>query len=237
LRCYPTLDRRLRRVEGGITSQTPLVSSGSVSAVDRNLAGHASIILSVAAGIGLLMVAAAFVLDSGLEAVKSIGGLSPTAVPAQTAQIVLALDTLFPVFFGAGLAVLLTSVQARGNRPLIRLALTALLVAVVADFAENALVFNAMSGGDVSTVQGVLTVIKYAGLALVAVMASAVLPAGGFLGQLVHVLTRYLFPVAIAVLISGIGGEFTGQIIGAGFPFMLMLLALYAANREAEHAS
>lgn len=216
---------------GALTRQDTIVlRDDPLPTVEYNLAGHASILLSLAAGIGFLLVAAAFVLESGLLAVQSIGGLSPVGVPAQTAQIVLALDTLFPVFFGAGLGVLLTSVQARGNRPLIRLALTALLVAVIADFAENALVFNTMSGGEIDAAQGVLTVIKYAGLALVAVMASAVLPSSGFLGQLVHVLVRYVFPVAIAVLLSGLGGETARQAIGAGFPVILMVLALFAAQ-------
>lgn len=201
------------------------------SSVTNMLAAQASILLSIAAGIGILLGFAALGLPGGREAVPTIGGVLYSVAPIETARIVLALDTLFPVFYGAGLAVLATSFKTRGNRPLVRLILTTLLVVVVADFSENALAFGVMAGEPISPFMFPLTVIKYASIAFASVMLSSVAPRDGGFGWVVHILLRYIFPVLIALLIAGVGGNVVREIVGASFPVSLLLLALYAGDQ------
>jgi len=100
--------------------------------------------------------------------------------------------------------------------------------AVLADFSENALVFKALTGGDTYAVQWPLTVIKYAMLALSAVLLSSIMVVSGMLGTMAMLFLRFFFPISIAVLVAGIGGRMGGDIVGATFPLGLMLLAIYA---------
>ncbi len=226
-----------------VTKSAPEASSKSYSAKSNGhavsingssaLLTQAAMLLSIATGIGLLLGLAVFGLPGGREAVPTMGGVMTATAPLQTAQIVLALDTLFPLFYGAGLAVLVTCFKTRANRPIVRIALTALLVAVVADFAENALAFGVLSGGAVSPFFFPLTVIKYASIAFAGLLVSSIAPRDGALGMIVHGLLRYAFPVLIALLVSGIGGELVRMIVGASFPISLLLLALFASERSA----
>jgi len=130
--------------------------------------------------------------------------------------------------FGAGFALLATAFQTRGNSSLVKLILTALLFVVLADFSENALVFKALTGGETYAFQWPLTVIKYALLALSAVLLSCVIAVEGRLGSIVIIFLRFIFPISIAALVAGIGGRIGSDVIGATFPFGLLLLAVYA---------
>lgn len=198
------------------------------SQTSSNLLSNASILLAIATGIAILFAFVMVLLPGGRDAVPAMGGVLEANTPLKTAQIVFFLDILFPITFGAGFALLATAFQTRGNRPIVRMVLTGILFAVLADFSENALVFKALTGGDTYAVQWPLTVIKYAMLALSAVLLSSIMVVSGILGTMAILFLRFFFPISIAVLVAGIGGRMGGDIVGATFPLGLMLLAIYA---------
>lgn len=190
----------------------------------------ASILLAIAAGIAILLGLAMVFLPGGKDAVPAMGGVLQASAPLETAQIVFMLDILFPITFGAGFALLANAFQCRGNRPIVRMILTALLLVVLADFSENALVFKTLTGGEVYVAQWPLTVIKYAMLALSAVLLSTIININVFVGMTSMIFLRYGFPILIALLVSGIGGRVAGDVVGASFPLGLILLSIYAMN-------
>ena len=203
-------------------------STKLLSQTSSNLLSNASILLAIATGIAILFAFVMVLLPGGRDAVPAMGGVLEANTPLKTAQIVFFLDILFPITFGAGFALLATAFQTRGNRPIVRMVLTGILFAVLADFSENALVFKALTGGDTYAVQWPLTVIKYAMLALSAVLLSSIMVVSGMLGTMAMLFLRFFFPISIAVLVAGIGGRMGGDIVGATFPLGLMLLAIYA---------
>ncbi|MEM7068098.1 MAG: hypothetical protein AAF478_04365 [Pseudomonadota bacterium] len=196
--------------------------------VNSDLAKQAAIMLLIATIVGVLFGFAMLNLEGGREAVPAIGGMLDTQVPAQTASIVFFLDLLFPISFGAGFVLLASSLQAGSKQPAIRLLLTAVLVGITFDFLENALVFSTLTGEEPYVLRWPMTVLKYASLGFASVLLSAIMPRIGKLSSLVHLVTRYVFPVSIAALLSGLGGEQARDLIGASFPAALFLLALYA---------
>ncbi len=208
------------------------ISSANQRAADSTQAwilSAATILLTTAAAVCVLMILAVMLLPDGRLAAAAIGGFPSSLPQARTMQWFMLLDTLFPLFYGSGFAALAAGMQIRGNRPVIRLALTAILIGVVADFAENSSIFSAMqSTGDVPGHVQLLTVIKYASLAFAGVLISAVMPAAGVIGILARTATRYVFPVGIAIMVSMIGGEIARGLVGLGFPVGLILLAVYA---------
>lgn len=208
-----------------------IVEAPRESRKEPGLLGHASVTLSLAAGFGFLMLLAALFLPDGISAVRATGGFPEGAVSQQSAQIVLTLDTLFPTFLFAGLALLVTGFQSRGNRPLVRLILTALLVVMISDLAENALVFIAVTGGEANAFQPTLTAVKYAVLAFAGIMLTALLPIKDSLGQFVHVLLRYAYPLGAAFLLSGLGGPVVRDVIAVLLPIAVLVLAIYSQQR------
>lgn len=198
------------------------------SKTSSGLLSTASVLLAIATGIAILFAVVMAFLPGGQDAVPAMGGVLQATAPLKTAQIVFFLDILFPITFGAGFALLATAFQTRGNRPIVRMILTALLFVVLADFSENALVFKVLTGEETLLVQWPLTVIKYAMLGISAVFLSSILVVSGLLGTIVMLFLRFIFPISIAILLAGIGGRFGSDIVGASFPLGLLLLALYA---------
>lgn len=196
--------------------------------VNSDLLSNASVLLAIATGIAILFAIVMAMLPGGLDAVPAMGGVLQTTSPLKTAQIVFFLDILFPITFGAGFALLATAFQTRGNRPIVRMILTALLFVVLADFSENALVFKALTGGETYPVQWPLTVIKYAMLGISAVLLSTIMVVSGIMGMVAMLFLRFVFPISIAALVAGMGGRLGSDVVGASFPIGLLLLALYA---------
>lgn len=196
--------------------------------VNSDLLSNASVLLAIATGIAILFAIVMAMLPGGLDAVPAMGGVLQTTSPLKTAQIVFFLDILFPITFGAGFALLATAFQTRGNRPIVRMILTALLFVVLADFSENALVFKALTGGETYPVQWPLTVIKYAMLGISAVLLSTIMVVSGIMGMVAILFLRFVFPISIAALVAGMGGRLGSDVVGASFPIGLLLLALYA---------
>ncbi len=219
-----------RTPSGGnrMSSPTPTVN------YNKPILGQASVLLFIATALAVLLGAAMFTLLGGREGVPAMGGLIDAQVPLLPAQVIFLLDTLFPVFFGGGFALLATGLQTRGNRPLVRLVLTAILIAVISDFIENSMVFRTMSGQEPPAIRWSFTVVKYAGLAFAGVMISGILPKIGKLGYLSHFLVRYLFPISVAFLVSGFGGESIRDLVGISFPLALLILGLYARKLSME---
>jgi hypothetical protein len=199
-----------------------------LSKMSSELLSNASVLLAIATGIAILFAIVMATLPGGVDAVPAMGGVLQATAPLKTAQIVFFLDILFPITFGAGFALLATAFQTRGNRPIVRMILTALLFVVLADFSENSLVFKALTGGETYPVQWPLTVIKYAMLGISAVLLSAIMVVSGVLGTIAMLFLRFVFPLSIAFLVAGIGGRLGSDVVGASFPIGLLLLALYA---------
>jgi len=135
----------------------------------------------------------------------------------------------------SGIAILFALVMAvlpGGNRPIIRMILTALLFVVLADFSENALVFKSLTGGQTLAIQWPLTVIKYAMLGISAVLLSFIMVIKGIMGTISMLFLRFVFPISIAVLVASIGGRIGSDVIGATFPLGLLLLAIYARQQS-----
>ena len=202
------------------------------SETSYNLLLNASTLLAIASGIAILFALVMAVLPGGKDAVPAMGGVLEANVPLETAQIVFFLDILFPITFGAGFALFATAFQTHGNRPIIRMILTALLFVVLADFSENALVFKSLTGGQTLAIQWPLTVIKYAMLGISAVLLSFIMVIKGIMGTISMLFLRFVFPISIAVLVAGIGGRIGSDVIGATFPLGLLLLAIYARQQS-----
>jgi len=218
-------DHEISQIVANTTSENPPANISDTSI--RHLE-NASTFLAIATGIAILLGAVMVFLPGGYDAVPAMGGVLNATVPIQTAQVSFLLDILFPITFGAGFALLANAFQTRGNRPVVRMILTALLFAVLADFSENALVFKALTGAETHAVQWPLTVIKYATLGLAAVLLSSVMLKRGLLGDICLIFLRYVFPVSVAILVAGIGGRIGSDLVGASFPVGLLLLAIYA---------
>lgn len=232
--------RKMRKDAAAVPVPAALASSQALSEstsenkvqpipkVNSDLLSNASVLLAIATGIAILFAIVMAMLPGGLDAVPAMGGVLQTTSPLKTAQIVFFLDILFPITFGAGFALLATAFQTRGNRPIVRMILTALLFVVLADFSENALVFKALTGGETYPVQWPLTVIKYAMLGISAVLLSTIMVVSGIMGMVAILFLRFVFPISIAALVAGMGGRLGSDVVGASFPIGLLLLALYA---------
>ena len=211
------------------------------SRIRQDLARNASIVLSLAAGVFILMGMLVAAKVAGAEdALRAFGGnflQAPQNLVPDISRLVLLMDTLFPMLLGAGFAMLLSSVQERGNRPLVRLALTAVLVGVLADFTENALVFSGLQDNTVSPFQIIFSILKYGMFALAAVLASALVPVRGVMGWMVKLLLLFVFPFAAALSICKIGAinvfgieeKMITAFIGVVFLVTILSLAIYAA--------
>ena len=211
------------------------------SRIRQDLARNASFVLSLAAGVFILMGMLVAAKVAGAEdALRAFGGnfmQAPQNLVPDIFRLVLLMDTLFPMLLGAGFAMLLSSVQERGNRPLVRLALTAVLVGVLADFTENALVFSGLQDNTVSPFQIIFSILKYGMFALAAVLASVLVPIRGGMGWLVKLFLLFVFPFAAALSICKIGAinvfgieeKMITAFIGVVFLVTILSLAIYAA--------
>lgn len=217
-----------------ITSVTADKVSRRFSQTSSNLLSNASLLLAIATGIAILFAVVMAVLPGGQDAVPAMGGVLEATAPLKTAQVVFFLDIVFPITFGAGFALLATAFQTRGNRPIVRMILTALLFVVLADFSENALVFKALTGGDTLAVQWPLTVVKYSMLGISAVLISSIMVIKGIMGIVSMLFLRFFFPLSIAILVAGVGGRMGSDVIGATFPLGLLLLAIYSKMLSSE---
>ncbi|MEM8649236.1 MAG: hypothetical protein AAGF54_01775 [Pseudomonadota bacterium] len=207
-------------------------SEAEAEKLNTHLLSSASYLLAVAAGLAFLFGATMFMAPGGREAVAVMGGVLEATAPETTNRWVFMLDTLFPIFFGAGLACFVAAFTTKENRPLARFALTVLVAAVLADFSENALAFQLLNGDEVFPVQFIFTSIKYAGLGLAGAITATLIDTDGNLGKVVWAALFIVFPILAALLVSGIAGAPGREIAGSFFPFILLLLAIYA-NRLA----
>jgi len=222
------------RPEPDRKKQNPAIS------VKRKLASHASTLLALAAGVAILFSLADFALEGNFRELRAVGGNLPAnlnELDPERLKIFLGLDTLFPMLLAGGLALLVVGVQVRGNRPIVRLVLTALLVGLMADFVENSLVFNALKTLENSPFQLLATTIKFGALAFAGLLAAALLPIIGLPGRVVHILLGYVYPVmaawSIYTVMTARPFEPSDNLIVrfgiyAMLPAILLILAFYA---------
>ena len=216
-------------------ADTSGISVGNVAPVskpsffDSNSLSAASMVLTVAAGLAILMALLAANLPAGKEAVLAFAGfgLGSESVPARTIQWLRGLDMLLPAFCAGGLALFFSGFQKRGNRPLVRLALLALLFAFIADMAENSAVMN-LAGARNTGGMFLSTYAKYGLLVLAFVVGSAVVDTSSKLGKVVMFVLRFVLPIVFAVLISGLAGTPMLALAALIFVLSLFLFAVYA---------
>ena len=203
-------------------------SEAEAEKFNTHFLSSASYLLAVAAGLAFLFGATMYMAPGGREAVAVMGGVLEATAPETTNRWVFMLDTLFPIFFGSGLACFIAAFITNENRPLGRVALIVLVAAVLADFSENALAFQLLNGGGIFPVQFIFTSIKYAGLGLAGAITATLIDTEGNLGKIVWAALFIIFPLLAALLVSGIAGAPGREIAGSFFPFILLLLAIYA---------
>ena len=202
-------------------SNSGFFSGGTLSA--------ASIVLTVAAGLSILMALLAANLPSGKEAVLAFAGfgLGSEAVPARTIQWLRGLDMLFPAFCAGGLALFFSGFQKRGNRPIVRLVLLALLFAFIADMAENSAVMN-LAGARNTGGMFLSTYAKYGLIVFAFVVGSAVVDTTSPLGKVVMLVLRFVLPIVFVVLVSGLAGTPMLALAALIFVLSLFLFAVFA---------
>ncbi|MEO0327870.1 MAG: hypothetical protein AAF217_04665 [Pseudomonadota bacterium] len=198
---------------------------------NTSLFTHAFGILIAATLIALMMVALVFILPDGKAALLANSGFPGGDYSLRTLQSALFLDTLFPIAYGAGFAVLTAAHKNRGNRSLVRMILAGILVVIVTDLAENSIIYSSsISATPLTQLLPVLTMIKFVTLAAVGVILSAILiPAGG-LSVLSFFLLRFAFPFGTALLVSGLYADMVQAAVGISVPLVLLVLALYARH-------
>ena len=222
-----------KRIDDGAANNPPrlrdrpmkTVDSNALPEVSRELIGHASVFLFVAALVGIALGFAKFGLEGGHQGVPAIGGMLDAQIPVGSANIIFALDTLFPMFLGSGFVLLATGLQSRGNPAMVRILLTVVAVAVLSDFVENSMVYKSLIGEGTNSMRWMFTVLKFAGLGFAGILLFIDSATGGAPGTSSYRLTRYVFPVSVAVLLSGIGGETVRDFVSAGFAIILVVLA------------
>ena len=200
---------------------------------------YASLSLFIATGIAILFGVIMVLFEGGKDVVPAMGGVLPPDgldVPYKTSQLVFLLDILFPISFGSGFAFLAVSHKVSGNSEIVKMIILILFLVVVSDFSENALVFSTLKGGDTLLVQWPLTVLKYSLLGFSAVLMSSLIKQTNLLSKLCILFLRFVFPLSVAALVSGIGGRVGSDLVGATFPLGLFLIALYARQQSLEHA-
>jgi hypothetical protein len=199
--------------------------SARSAAINRDFAGQSSFLLAIATGLAVLMAIAVWYFRSN----------TPSGISLNSVMLVL--GTLFPLFLAAGLAMLAVSIQARGNRPIVRIILTTLMLYLFIDFAENALLYALSDQSGYGGVLRVLAVIKWAGPAFAAILLSSILPKNGGLGMLAHLILRYLFPISVALIIASMDSNASQIITGLGVIISLVVLSAYATSLSDEGQS
>ena len=198
------------------------------------LAGYAFYLLVLTLVTAAIIAVASIMLPGGKAAILALSGINSGSLLPNTLQTLTALDVIFPIYYCGSLMLLVTSLQVRKNRPLVRILLSVILIVAVSDFFENALVATGKSNSLAQAIQPVFSVLKFGALGLAAVLFSAVLPAIGKFVDVTRFLTRYAVPVGVGAIIydlvgvehSGIAFELGGLLILA----TMVSLTLLAAN-------
>jgi hypothetical protein len=190
----------------------------------------ASVALLCAAGVSVAMVAAALLVDGGQDAIRAIGGAAPQAAISPGAiRVALFLDTLLPLAYGAGFVLLAASLIA--VQPVI--ATSAALLAIAGtgfDFAENAIVFTTVLGGEPLSFLA-FSLLKYGLLALAIMLIGAAFSARSAFETLVLALMRFGTPASVALHMSGLGGEAAEAGFGLALLVNFALLAFFCRGR------
>ena len=155
------------------------------------------------------MVVLAVARPEGAQVLQAFGGLEIEGGGGSAVRIAYALDTLFPIFYGSGLAVFLSALSQRSNRPLVRILILAVLIAAASDLIENRYIYLYFRDGQAlpDFVYG-LTALKYGLLVLASAGLSALLPEPA--GRMLIWTLRFILPVAMALALAQFGGKGSG---------------------------
>lgn len=209
--------------------------------VRAELFGAASQILAVASLILLCMILFAIVSkEAGISAVRAFGGLSSASqlegIDAKLIGGALFLDILLPIAYGAGLALFAYAYNRSGMRPLVRLNAVLFIFAAGFDLVENLTILNSI-GGDAPFAVHWFTGLKYGLLAIAAVLLSVVIHGAGRLVKIAQLLLRYLFPLLVAALLSGLLPQNVQPIVTIVFLAGLLILCLVAYEKSVSQSA
>lgn len=184
----------------------------------------------------LLAIISSMVLDGGINALSAIGGVYQGAAPEQTVRLMLAIDFAFPVFYGAGLFLFIIGLASINREKqsdflyLLPLCLGLILIAVIADFTENGINADLMLKGLAFSGEAYFaTLIKFGCLALLGPLASMMIIENDILSGLLRILFRYLLPINLAVVTSGL---FPILLKSAPFGFIGFMVLIILYNRQ-----
>lgn len=180
-------------------------------------------------------------MAGSVEALSAIGGAFIGTAPNDTARIALLTDFVFPVFYGSGLILMTIGLQRSSGstredfRMISGLVSVALVIAVGADFVENALAMNALAGeGGMSDQPSFATLVKYGLIAMSGPMISVLIEARDGFNRFMIFVLRYLVPVTLAIPATH-AFPMLARLAPVAFVVFLGVLA-YFANREASAA-
>ncbi len=165
--------------------------------------------------LGLLLFA-----SDGPQAVATLAGV-PTGSPSHaTLKMMLAFDTVLPISYAAGF-ILLGSGLAKNEdtRRLLPPLFLFVFIGVSMDFIENGIAIGAAFNN--GAIMPFATILKYGGLGIAAFILSVILEPKSFLGNMAIPIMRYVTPISLALLLSGVGGE------TAVWFFVLILLGTF----------
>ena len=178
--------------------------------------------LAVAACVAMICIGAVF--PRAIDAFQVIGGKSAGADP-QWLRIALFADFVLPTAYGTGMVLLACALGGEGVRGLAAsIAAIAALIGTSADYCENGLVvFQVANAGRAALP---FTLVKYGTLAISFGLIGALLPANNAFMRLVSLLLRYLTPLSLALLVSGLGGPAVDIGFGLALATTFLLVAL-----------
>ncbi len=174
--------------------------------------------------LGLLLFGA-----DGPHAVATVAGVPTGNPPASSLKMMLAFDTVLPLSYAAGF-VLMGSGLAR-NKASQRLLLPLFLfvfIGVSMDFIENGIAMGAAFYE--GSIMPFATILKYGGLGIAAFILSVILEPKTMFGNLAIPVMRFVTPISLALLMSGVGGE------TAVWFFVLILLGTFLFLAAVSHA-
>lgn len=191
-----------------------------------------ALLLACLAIVGMIVVMVQF--PDGPAAIGAIAGTPVGAVSPQSIKIALALDTVLPIGYGAGFVFLAIGLAQREQSMLLAQAAVLFTVAgVVMDFVENGLIVTQDLESEAPFIFA--TVGKFGLLGLAGVLIGGLLTPGLASTTIARPMFRFIAPITLALLLSGIAGPLSVWFFAPGL-LGTFLFAAWVAHSEAKHA-
>ncbi|MEM9277870.1 MAG: hypothetical protein AAGA76_04805 [Pseudomonadota bacterium] len=173
-------------------------------------------------------------LPDGPAAIGSIAGTPAAAASASTLRLALTLDTILPIGYGAGFVFFALGLARDQRSNMLAIAAVLFTLAgVTMDFVENGLAVAAKPGPEAPFIFA--TVGKYGLLGLAGVLISGLLTPDLPSSRIAFPMFRYVAPLALALLLSGLAGSMSVWFFAPGL-LATFLFAAWVAHCEANAA-